>query len=124
MTKLKKHHSNNTVSSRRVKRSKNDIAIVFTKKHILNIESIKHSLKFSTKNLNITSKYLKSSHSENGETHLTIIYYLLKLDPYPYLDITRQEKKSAIVITTSVSSKNHISQRIITSLLSDPPSQY
>ena len=77
--------------SRRVKRSRNDIAV--TRKHILNIESIKHPPRFSTKNLNTTSKHFKSSHLENEETHSTIIYCLSKSNSYPCLDITRQKKK-------------------------------
>ena len=125
---MKEHYSDSTVFSRRIKRLRNDIAI--TKKHILNTKSIKHLSRFSTKNLNIILKYLKSSHSENEETHSTIIYCLLKSDSYLYLDIARQKKENVIVIATStrnptsVSSKNHIPQRVITSLLSDPFSQY
>ena len=123
MAELKKHHLDNTVSLRRIKRSKNDFVIILAKKHILNIKSIKHSSRFSTKNLNIISKHLKSSHSENEETHLTIICYLSKSNPYSCFNITRQKKKSAIATFTrnltfiqkrSISSLSH---RFITSII-------
>ena len=82
MTKLKKHYLNNTMFLRRVKRLKNDIVIVFAKKYIFNIKSIKHLLRFSTKNLNIILKHIKSSILQIKETHLTIIYRLFILDFY------------------------------------------
>ena len=64
------------------------------------ITSLSPSQRFSIKNLNITSKHLKSSHSKNGETHSTIIYYLSKSNSYSYLNIARQKKKSAIATFT------------------------
>ena len=94
--------------SRRVKRLKNDFVIIFAKKHIFNIESIKHSSRFSIKNLNITLKYIKFSHSKNEKTHSTIIYCLLKSNSYFYFDIARQ-KKNAIAIVICISFKNRIS---------------
>ena len=124
MAELKEHYSNNTMFSRRVKRSKNDTAVAFTRKYILNIKSIKHSSRFSTKNLNITLKHFKSSHSENEETHSTIVYCFLKSNFYSYLNIARWKKESVIAIAISVLSKNHIPQRVIISLLSNPFSQY
>ena len=75
--------------------------------------------KILNKNLNTTSKHLKSSHSENGETHLTIIYCLPKSDSYSCLNITRQKKENAIATST-----RNPTQRVITSLLSNPPSHY
>ena len=52
-------------------------------------------VKHPHRNLNTTSTHLKSSHSENGETHSTIAYRLFKPDHYPCLGIARQEKESA-----------------------------
>ena len=101
MAELKEHYSNNTMFLRRVKRLKNDIVIVLARKHIFNIKSIKHSSRFSIKNLNITLKHLKSSHSENEETHLTIIFCFSKSDSYLYFNITRQKKENVIIIFIS-----------------------
>ena len=91
MTELKKHHLNNTVFLRRIKRSENDFAVAFTR--IFNIETY-------IKTFNITSTHLKSSHLKNEETHLITVYYLSKLDFYPYFDIARQKKENVIVIFT------------------------
>ena len=67
----------------------------------LTLYSIKHPSRFSTKNLNITSKHLKSSHSKNEKTHSTIICCLSKSNPYSCLDIARQKKESATAIVTA-----------------------
>ena len=85
---------------RRVKRSKNEFAVAFTRKNIFNTEAF-------IKNLNITLIYLKSSHLENEETHLIIVCYFLKLNSYFCFDIARQKKKSVIVI--SILFRNYIS---------------
>ena len=89
MTKLKEYYLNNTVFLRRVKRLRNDIVIIFAKKHILNIESIKHLSRFSTKNLNIILKHIKFSILQIKEIHLIIIYRFFISDLYFYLDIVR-----------------------------------
>ena len=122
MAESEDHIKYRTHSQRHLKRLKNESIIAFAK------EILNTLLENTKKNLNITSKHLKSSHLKNGETHLTIICYLLKSDFYTCLDITRQKKENAIATFTrnsiSVLSKNYIPQRIITSLLSNPFSQY
>ena len=56
-------------------------------------------------NLNTTSRHLNISHPENRETHSKIVVSTPivspKSDPYPCLDIARQEKESATATSTT-----------------------
>ena len=115
MAESEDHIQYRTHSQRHLKRSKNESAVAFVRE-ILN--TLLENTEIFIKIFNIISKHLKSSHSENGGTHSTIICCLSKSNLYSCLDIIRQEKENAIATVTSTRksrSTSSLSHRSITS---------